>query len=207
MTDYVWPDDLSPRRSSFYLRPHVLRQRSPITRAGLTLELSAPIWICRLGFRGWVDGTEGKGAIGPRLDAWIAKLKGGANRVALWDFNRPMLRGSADGHALVNGAAAAGATSMSVTGFAPGARAFYAGDYVGGDGRAHIVTDDPFTYADASGAVTVHFLPPLDSAIAAGAAIYGKTPSWFILQDDDAGENSSEAGEPVEHVLAFEEDR
>ena len=87
--DFQWPADLSPFRVSFYLQPHVGGTESPLTRTRKTYGLSAPRWVCKMAFRGGWDGVAGYEAYGPRLDAFIAQMEGGLNRVALWDFWRP----------------------------------------------------------------------------------------------------------------------
>lgn len=231
MVDLVWPNDLFPFRVTFYLQPHVGGTESPITRTRKTYGLSAPRWICKMSFRGGYDGFEGHAAYGPRLDAFIAQMKGGLNRVAIWDFRRPypvalrryysQFAGAEYTFDLgetftlgetffipedaepANLAAAAGATSMTFVGFQPGDRVFQWGDYIGGDGRTHIVLDEVF--ADSEGRATVTFEPPLATAVAAGEAKTMQPTSWFQLTSDDAGDNDSEVGAAVVYNLEFVE--
>ena len=232
MVDLVWPDDLFPFRVTFYLQPHVGGSESPITRTRKTYGLSAPRWVCKMTFRGGYDGFEGHAAYGPRLDAFIARMKGGLNRVAIWDFRRPYPVGLRRYYSQFAGetytftlgetfnlgekfiipedaeptnlAALAGASSMTFIGFDPGARIFQWGDYIGGDGRAHIVLDEVF--ADAEGRAVVEFEPPLALPVAAGAAKTMQPTSWFQLTSEDAGENDSEVGSAVTYTLEFTED-
>lgn len=92
-------------------------------------------------------------------------------------------------------AAAQGATTMTWRGFTAGTLAFNPGDYVGGDGRAHLVTVAPVV--DGEGNVTVTFEPPLDAAIDAGDGIFTQVTSPFRLVSDEAGANATEVGGPI----------
>lgn len=207
MTDFVWPDDLPPYAMSFYLQPHTGRSISPFTRQQKIYELSAPMWLCRMSFRGGYSGKKKQAAFGARLDAFLAELRGGANRVEIYDFRRPKLRGSNGGWSIGNEAAAAGATTMVATGFGARALAFMPGDYVGGDGRIHIVKESTgLIYADADGEATVSFWPPLSSAVAEDAGVFGNPTSMFRLVDDDAGANGVEVGQLVNFDIALIED-
>lgn len=202
MTDYVWPADLVPFAQSFYLQPHTGGTESPFSRVTKTYGLSAPRWICTMGFRGGYWGTDGIEAIGPRLDALIAKLKGRQNRIAIYDFRRPAMR-TPGWTGAGNLTAALNATSMTVTGLQPGA-VLYAGDYIGGDGRPHIILDT--VQADSSGQAVVSIQPQLKALIGANTATFGNPTALFKLTDDDAGDNGVTAGEAVSVTLKFVED-
>ncbi len=199
-----WPDDLVPYQQSFWLQPHVGRSESPFTRQQKVYGLSAPRWVCRMSFRGGYDGTRAQGAFGPRLDAFLAKLKGGVSRVGIYDFRRTALRGDNDAADLTNEAAVAGATSMRITGADANSLVFMAGDYIGGDGRPHVVTDD--ATANAAGLVVVRFEPALNANVAAGMALYGDPRGQFRLVSDDAGSNDVEVGQTVTYSMEFVED-
>lgn len=205
MTDFVWPADLVPFAQSFYLRPHTNRSISPFTRQQKIYELSAPLWMTQMSFRGGYDGTRKQGAYGPRLDAFITQLRGGVHRVAIHDFRRPRLRGGT-GHGLNNEAASALATSMVVSGFAPFAAAFYPGDYIGGDGRPHIVDAPEIILANDAGEATATFWPPLKEAVGVGEGVFGSSPGWFRMASDDAGSNPTVVGEAVTYDIEFIED-
>jgi hypothetical protein len=203
VTDYTWPDDLVPFQQSFYLQPHTGGSESPFSRVSKIYGLSAPRWICSMSFRGGYWGANGLEAVGPRLDALIAKLKGRQNRALIYDFRRPVMRGRQWLSGVGNSAAALGATSITVTGLQPG-QTIRAGDYIGGDGRPHIITDD--VTADSTGQAVVTFEPPLKAAIALNAAVFGNPTGIFRLTDDDAGANGIQVGEAVSITLSFVED-
>lgn len=197
MADYDWPEDLVPFASEFYLQPHVIRQPSPFTRASKIYGLSRPLWVCRMQFRGgrstkW--GTTGAAIYGRRLDAFIAKLEGGANRVTLWDFDR-----DGDGYSFTNAEIAQGVNEVTITGALSGLEV---GDYIGGDGRPHIITDLSVVGSDMLATVTPHF----DTAVLAGEATFERVSGLFRLTSDDAGSNMSEVGQLSVYSLEFVED-
>lgn len=197
MADILWPDDLVPFAQSFYLQPHVGRSESPFSRAQKLYGLSAPRWLTSLSFRGGTGpqwGTDGVAIYGPRLDAFIAKLEGGLNRVAIWDFRR---EGTNVSH--THAEIAAGTSQLLLEGTTD---AVGAGDYVGGDGRPHIVTDTEVSGAD----LIVNVRPHFDSLIAADEAIFYQVAGWFRLISDDAGANGSEVGQLTTYTLDFAED-
>lgn len=203
MTDYPWPDDLVPYAVSFYLQPHTGGSESPFSRVGKFYGLSAPRWMCSMSFRGGYNGLRDQNAFGPRLDAMIAKLKGRQHRVTLHDFRRDRMRSPVWPLSAGNVAAILGATGLTITGLAPGTQVF-AGDYLGGDGRPHIILDDAF--ADSSGQAAVVFEPPLKTAVGLNAAVFTKPTGLFRLTDDDAGSNAVEVGDAVTMTLTFAED-
>jgi hypothetical protein len=209
VTEYTWPDDLAPYAVSFYLQPHTGGSESPFSRKTKVYGLSAPRWICSLSFRGGYWGTRDLEAVGPNLDALLAKLKGRENRITIFDFRRSEPRSPQWTAGVGNLAAAAGSTSLTITGLQPGVK-IYAGDYLGGDGRPHIFTAADFSAvaatADSSGRATVTFEPPLATAIAAGAAIFTQARGLFRLSSDDAGLNGVAVGEAQMMTLVFAED-
>lgn len=209
MTDYTWPDDLAPYAQSFYLQPHSGGSESPFSRQSKIYGLSAPRWVCSMAFRGGYDGIELLESYGPRLDALLAKLRGRQNRIKIYDFRRPAMRSRGFTTGAGNSAASLGASSMTITGLAPGTTIF-TGDYIGGDGRPHIITDATdravAAIADGSGHAAVTFEPPLKAAISLNAAVFGKPTATFRLVDDDAGDNGVQVGESINVTLKFVED-
>lgn len=214
-----------PYKTMFYLQPHIGGQESPITRTRKVYGLSAPRWIARLTFRaghGYDDLGIGVGPSGDdpifwaaRLDALIAELQGGLNCVRFHDFRRPMPQSYLTNYApplAIVGGAADGATTINVQrGY--GNIGPSVGDYIGGDGRPHIVTRSTpqagsmMSVAPESGVISLQFQPPLSSAIAAGSALEtGPVTARFRLISEDAGQNEGEVGAPIEYVLDFTEE-
>jgi len=132
--------------------------------------------------RGWtVIATHRRADVPPtlaELDAFLAKLEGRLNRVRLWDFDVP---GSAK--TFTNAAAAAGTNTMTLTGASIGD--ILAGEYIGGDGRPHLITDLAIAGSNLVATVKPHF----ETDIALGAATYQKVTGLFRLTSDDAANN------------------
>lgn len=230
--DLQWPSDLLPASASFYLRPHVGGSASPLTRTRKVYGLSAPMWVCRLTFKAAWGGGEGPAARGARLDALIAEMEGGINRILLWDFRRPYPAGlrryysqftelytfgggetfrMGERFAIpafaepLNETALAGATMMTWAGFLPGEKVFNIGDYFGGDGRPHMFMHDGV--ADGDGRVVMRFRPALTATLLAGQAITMQPPGRFQLMNEDAGASEAFARQPQStYSLEFEED-
>ncbi|MEG3165536.1 hypothetical protein U1701_13120 [Sphingomonas sp. PB2P19] len=221
MVDIAWPADLAPYRVMFYLQPHVGGSESPFSRTTKRYGLSAPRWVARLTFRGGYDGIPAlhePGGFGPRLDSLIADLDGGLNVAVFHDFRRPRpARPVTAAQALTFDAAATGATSVTVRGFAPYAIALSAGDYVGGDGRPHLtslantlsaggtVNGAGAIMADATGAAVIGVRPHISAPIAAGAMLQWPVTGRFELTSEDAGQNETEVGALTEYTLDFVE--
>ncbi len=205
MVDLVWPADLRPLSQSFYLQPHVGGAESPITRTRKVYGLSAPRWLTKLTFRhrAWGHGREAEKSA--RIEALIAEMEGGLNRVALWDFRRDRtLRPQPIQTAPTVLPASRGASEMQIAGFSPYSTAFLAGDYIGGDGRPHILTAP--AVADSSGVATVKFRPPLTADVPAGLAVISSVTAPFRLTLDSAGMNDTTARQLTTFTLEFAED-
>ena len=104
------------------------------------------------------------------------QLKGGANRLLLWNLLTPAPLGTMRGTPTVNGAVAAGATSLAITGAA--STTLLRGDRIGVGGQRVMVT------ADANLNGTVQFLPPLRVAVSTGTAVvWDKPTTRYVLTD------------------------
>lgn len=215
MADLIWPADLSPYKVAFYIQPHVGGSESPFSRVRKTYALSAPRWVARLTFRAGYNGPVFVGdqeGFGARLDALIAEMEGGVNLIRFHDWRRPApSRSLVRPGPLTFKAAVKGATTLSIAGFYANGLALSVGDYVGGDGRPHLITGGAIVtgagtiMADDYGVATVSVKPPLSAPISAGAPCTWPVSGLFQLVGDDAGENDVEVGRPVEYVLNFVE--
>jgi len=111
-----------------------------------------------------------------QLEMLKLQLKGGANRLLLWNLLTPAPLGTMRGTPTVNGAVAAGATSLAITGAA--GTTLLRGDRIGVGGQRVMVT------ADASLNGTVQFLPPLRVAVSNGSAVvWDKPTTRYVLTD------------------------
>jgi len=222
-----WPEGLSPYKVMFYLQPHVGGPESPLTRTRKTYGLSAPRWVARLTFRaghGYDDVGSGECRYGPsaddarfsaaRLDAFIAELEGGLNLVRFHDFRRPRPQSYLTSHspAITMDAAEAGDHEITIH-RGEGEIGPSIGDYIGGDGRPHIITavspkkGSMMSVGGADGKINLVFKPPLSAAIAQDAELeIEAVTALFRLTDSDAGQNEGEVGQPIEYVLEFAEE-
>lgn len=221
MVDILWPADLAPYRVAFYLQPHVGGAESPFSRTTKKYGLGAPRWVARLTFRGGYNGApiqQDASGFGARLDSLIADLDGGLNIAVFHDFRRPRpLRALAITQALRFDAAAAGASSVKVRGFAPRSVALSVGDYIGGAGRplmvslaqtlaaGGIVTGAGAIMADEAGVAIVGIRPHISAPIAAGTLLKWPATGRFELAGEDGGQNETEVGGITEYVLDFTE--
>lgn len=198
MADYDWPADIVPFQQTFYLQPHTGGTESPFTRQTKVYGLSAPRWVARITLRA-PDSADRWGSNyaewGERIDAFLASLEGRLNRVSLYDFRRP---GRAPGFG--NAAATAGTDTITLTGASTAD--IRVGEYVGGDGRPHIITGLEVSGSDLIATVKPHF----EADIAEDAATFERVSGLFRLTSDDAGANPSSVGELTGYDLNFVED-
>lgn len=115
-----------------------------------------------------------------RPEVWQAlmlQLRGQTNQLAMWNFGRPLPKGTMRG-AMTMAAAVQGAASLAITATGQASKTLLAGDYIGvGSGLTQqvvMVTAD--ATANASGVITVTIEPPLRNAFGAGAAVTWDRP-------------------------------
>ena len=111
-----------------------------------------------------------------QLEALKLQLRGGANRLLLWNLLTPAPLGTMRGSPVVNGAVSAGANSLAITNV-PGTT-LLRGDRLGVGGQRIILT------ADATLNGTIQFEPKLRNAVANGAAVvWDKPTTRYVLTD------------------------
>lgn len=150
---------------------------SPLSGDTQSLELPGARWTMSFSFPPLLDDDAAE------LEAFLAQLRGQANRarVPLWGRETP--RGTWAGTAAVNGASQTGA-SLICDGFTAGATV-KRGDMfnVGTAGELkRIVTDGT---ADGSGNLTIEFEPPLRNSPATDTVLVSSNPlvPYMIVQD------------------------
>lgn len=199
MTDYTWPTGLVPYDVSFYLQHHSGGSESPFSRVTKVYALSKPRWVCSIRLRASDSADRwggSRGSWGEIMDAFLANLDGRVNRVQLWDFRRP-------GRTPVGfsaGAITAATDTVTLIGAAPSK--IRVGEYIGGDGRPHIITSLTTSGSDLVAKVRPYF----ETSLSAGVATFVKPTGFFRLVSDDAGQNPSPAGALTEYQLDFVED-
>lgn len=81
MTDYVWPADIAPSASEWRLVANTAAFSSPLSGSTRTLARGGDRWACSLQFSNLTDSKRA------RLQAFLARLRGQANRCWLWDHS------------------------------------------------------------------------------------------------------------------------
>jgi hypothetical protein len=198
MTDYSWPSDIIPYGVSFYLQSNTGGSESPFSRVSKLYGTSKPRWVCSLRFRGLESASRWSGPRadwGERIDAFLTQVEGRLNRVSLYDFRRP-------GRAMpfTNAAITAATDTVTLVGASVGQ--IRVGEYIGGDGRPHIITNLTVSGSDLVAKVRPYF----EADIAAGDATFQNVTGFFRLTSDDAGQNMAGVGEATEYSLDFVED-
>lgn len=184
MSTIVWTSDLPiPAHLGFGIKANTSVLVSPFNGTVQTMELPGARWCMLLSFAPAVEGYAGP------LRAFIASLRGQANRAALYNFAQPTPRGTALGTPLVNGASQALGGPLVTDGWAAGAT-LLKGDFFSAGSELKMSTAD--CAADGSGNMTIPFEPPFRSAPADNAAITTDRPTaLFILRDPETKWDSS----------------
>jgi hypothetical protein len=111
-----------------------------------------------------------------QLEAFLMKLRGGANRLAVWHLLTPAPLGTMRGTPVLASTAAAGAFSCTVTG--EDGTTLLRGDRIGLGGQRVMVT------ADAAIDGVVEFEPALRNAVSGGTAvIWDKPTTTYVLRN------------------------
>ena len=79
----TWPTDIIAREAEFWLQSNTATFESPLTRKRQTLVRAGRRWMCRLEL--FVHRDKAR-----RVDAFLARLRGAAGTVLLWDQDRPL---------------------------------------------------------------------------------------------------------------------
>lgn len=205
MSTIAWPTGLSkgPTRLEWGLRANTQSFTSPLNGETETLELPGARWMCRL----TMPPFKGTLALNDQgiMAAYIMKLRGQANRAALYNFKRSTPLGTINTTGVtVNGAVSAGATAVTFAG-AGNAKTLQTGDFFSVAGELKMVVDGPYTSTSGGAMSNVAFEPPVRVAWSNGAAVtLDKPTALFILESSEAGWRSS-VGDVTEFDLAFVE--
>jgi hypothetical protein len=162
------------------------------------VELAAPVWTTT------IDASL------KRPEQWqvlMMQLKGRTNQVALWNFGRPVPKGSMRG-TMTASATAQGATSMTITASGQSAKTLLAGDFIGvGSGLTQqvvMVTAD--ATSNASGVITVTFEPALRNSLSAGASVVWDKPKALFRRAESKSGWIYEPGKVTDLSLSLRED-
>ena len=181
MTTYTWPttDGFCPATAEWRLVPNIIRSAmSPFNGHMQTVEVPGARWTALLTL------TPHRNADRAEVEAWLNKIRGAANRIALWHPVRPLPRGTLQANTTTNATAAAGAVSITIA--ATTGLTLLAGDMIS------IATENSKTQlvqvvqdtTSSAGSMTVAFTPPLRWSVANGAAVVVIRPTATFMLDD-----------------------
>ena len=181
MTTYTWPttDIFRPADYEWRLVPNIIRSpMSPFSGHMQTVEVPGARWTVLLNMS-WHYAEERA-----EVEAWLNKVRGAANRIALWHLMRPLPRGTLQTNTVTNATAAAGATSITIA--ATTGLTLLAGDMISiatENGKTQLVQVTQDTTA-ASSSMTVAFTAPMRWSVASGAAVVVIRPTATFMLDD-----------------------
>lgn len=173
----AWPVlSRTPSRQSWSMAANTQVHVSPFDGSVQTQGLPGAKWITTVEYDNLLPADAAK------LSAFLIGLGGRAGRALVSNFGQPRPRGSWSGTPLVAGTPAAGATSITVDGWAPGAK-LLAGDFFGVGARLYQTAAD--ATADGSGIMTLTFAPGLRAALLDNAAVTLVNPTTTMMLVDD----------------------
>lgn len=155
-----------------------------------SVEGSGPLWASTI-----TAPVASPATAGP-WQTLLLMLRGRTNQLALWNMGRPVPLGTMRGVMALSGAAAQGATALSILSAGQGGKTLLAGDFLGiGAGLTQQVVMVLFdAVADGSGAVVVVTEPPLRNAAAAGALIVWNRPCALFRRKSSVSQWDYEPG-------------
>lgn len=177
MTTIAFPaltNEVAPGSMTWGQRSNSRVHLSPLSGSVQTVELPGARWALSARFP-VLRGTD----LG-LMQAFMAQLRGQANRFTVHDWSAPQPRGTMRGTLTTSGTTAQGATSITITGGAGQAgTTWLAGDKFAVGGEVKIVAAN--ATANGSGVVTVTFEPPLRAAVSSGAAVTWDRPAATFM--------------------------
>lgn len=168
----------APARMRWSLVSNTQVSVSPLNGSIQTQELPGARWKLQMDYPPL---DEADAAL---MRAFLAKMRGQANRVDLGPFDRQTPRGTAGGTPLVNGASQTG-VSLVTDGWSAGAT-MLTGDFFAVAQQLFVVVAD--ATADGSGNMTLTIEPPIRTSFADNAAVTKASPkARFMLLTNEVG--------------------
>jgi predicted RecA/RadA family phage recombinase len=172
---------VEPGELEFGLRSMTQVMESPLTGGIQTAEIAfSARWVMSFGLDALAESDDA-----PLVQAFLVKLRGRANRAALWNFARPRPQGTiATSGVTTSGTTAQGATSVSLTGCGAGAT-ILAGDLFAVAGELKMAVAN--ATANGSGVASVTFEPPVRASggWSSGATVTLDKPTALFVQASD----------------------
>lgn len=175
MTTIAWPT-LTRKHSSceWQLITKTLDTVSPFDMSGQEQEYVGARWGAVIEYLLVTDADV------QAMIAFLAKLRGSANRTNLYHLDRPRSKGAWTGTPLVKGAGQTG-TSILTDGWGTGSTV-KAGDMVGIGTQLHVIVANA---AEAGGEITLTVEPPRRAAPADNAAVTLTQPTCVMRRTED----------------------
>lgn len=181
---------------SFGYQNTVIVSPSPHTGRARTLEIPGWRWVAELYYSTLTADESGE------LKALLVKLRGGANRLSLFEFGNPVPRGTLRGSPVLAAPIAYGDESMSVT--CGSGMTIRKGDMLGLTSGQLVMALDDATAAPTT--LTVPFGPPARAAVAGGQAVTWNQPTANFVPLDNEIKWSIDSANRVQDVrLTFME--
>lgn len=184
METYDWPAEFRVRESTLALQTNHRSFESPWDGSEQTASTPGSKWLMEL--------TMGRMEpdVGRRLEAFIAKLDGPANRVRLWDFAHPLQL--VKGAPVVNEARPM-RTSFTSRGWTPSTLVLRNGDWIQiGDELKRVTAD---VWSDLAGAARLEIAPMLRADYPSGTPLVVARPMGvFRLDGAGAGKSRRSSG-------------
>lgn len=183
MADYTWPSTALFVPSRFQMRVASTTRSfpSPYSQQVQVVDLMADFWKVVVTLTGDAASNDLGGG---QVEAFFDRLKGQANRVILWNLQRPTPFGTMRGSPTLKTAAAQFANTLSIQTTA--GATLRAGDMIGAGQQLFRVLAD--ATANGSGVLTAEVAPRVRAAagIAAGSAVTWSSPTApFRLTNSD----------------------
>lgn len=174
MTTFAFPSlsVVEPNAMTWGQRANTLVHVSPLSGQVQTVELPGARWLLSVNFAAL------QAADRALMEAFLARLRGQANRFTAHDFSKPVPRGTYRGTLTTSGSIAAGATAVTITG-GGAAQTLLAGDKLSIGGELKIWTQN--ATANGSGVITGSVEPPFRAAISSGAAVAWDRPTALFM--------------------------
>lgn len=176
MTTFAFPTltRRHPQEWTFGQTNNALVHTSPLSKQVQTVELPGARWACSMRYRNLTDVDRAL------LDAFLAQLRGHANRFTLYDFSKSVPSGTMRGSLTTSGSTAAGATSCVITGGGGQASTtLLAGDKLNIGGELKMVVAN--ATANGSGVITVTVEPPFRGTIGNGVGVVWERPTALFI--------------------------
>lgn len=189
MTTYAFPtlSRNAPSEMSWGMHSPSLVHTSPLSGQIQTIELPGARWVLSFSFRNLVAADRAL------LEAFLAKMRGQANRFTVHDLSKPEPLGTFRGSPTTQGTTLQGATSVTFTGGAgQAATTILTGDKFSFGGELKIATAN--ATANGSGVITVNFEPPLRASVGASSAVTLVNPTALFMLSEPSWELRPRAG-------------